>query len=69
MKFTSILAIAALVGSTEAASLNSMRRHRHPMSHEFIGTLPDVRPATPTEADIVAHEKARSEAAKVKKNP
>jgi len=28
-----------------------------------------VRPATPTEADIAAHEAARAEAAKVKKNP
>ena len=34
-----------------------------------VRTLPDVRPATPTEADIAAHEAARSEAAKVKKNP
>ena len=31
--------------------------------------LPDVRPHTPTEKEISDLEKARSEAAKVKKNP
>ena len=69
MKFTSILAIAALIGSTEATSLNSIRRHRQPHSMELVSTLPDVRAATPTEVDIAAHETARAEAAKVRKNP
>ncbi len=32
-------------------------------------TLPDVRADTVADADIAAHEKARAEAAKVKKNP
>jgi hypothetical protein len=34
-----------------------------------LATLPDVRADTVADADIAAHEAARSEAAKVKKNP
>ena len=34
-----------------------------------VNTLPDDRPALTTEDDIQGHEKARAEAAKVKKNP
>ena len=68
--FTYTIAVAALVASADAASISSLRRHRHhPSHHEFVSTLPDVRPDTVTEEDIAAHEAARSEAAKVKKNP
>lgn len=70
MKFAATLVLAALVSSTEATSLNSLRRHHHhPHSMELVATLPDVRPETPTEEDIAAHEAARAEAAKFKKNP
>jgi hypothetical protein len=34
-----------------------------------LATLPDVRADTVADADIAAHEAARAEAAKVKKNP
>ena len=34
-----------------------------------IETLPDVRPDLVADSDIAAHEAARKEAAKVKKNP
>ena len=57
MKFfnvASILAIALLVNDSSA--------HR-------LSTLPDVRADTVSDEDIAAHEAARSEAAKVKKNP
>ena len=68
--FTYTLAVAALIASTDAAAISSLRRHKHHPSHnEFVYTLPDVRPDTVTEEDIAAHESARSEAAKVKKNP
>lgn len=45
------------------------RHHRHPTSYQFVSTLPDVRADTVSDADIAAHEAARAEAAKVKKNP
>merc|ERR1711939_391333 len=54
MKFVNLFALAALVSYAEAVK---------------ISTLPDVRPDTVTEEDIAAHEAARNEAAKVKKNP
>lgn len=64
------LIIAALFASTASgAQLNSLRRHHHPHRHEFLATLPDVRADTVADADIAAHEAARAEAAKVKKNP
>ena len=69
MKFTVVLA-ALLFSSAEAAQLTSLRRHhRHPHRHEYLSTLPDVRADTVADADIAAHENARAEAAKVKKNP
>merc|ERR1719199_1258388 len=69
MKFITF-AVAALISTSEAANLNSLRKHRHhPSTNEFVSTLPDVRPDTVTEEDIASHEAARSEAAKVKKNP
>lgn len=50
--------------------MTSLRRHhRHPHGHEYLATLPDVRSDTVADADIAAHEAARAEAAKVKKNP
>lgn len=67
MKFALIL--AALVSSSQTAQLNSLRRHHHPHSMELVATLPDVRPETPTEEDIAAHEAARAEAAKFVMNP
>merc|ERR1712188_167295 len=45
------------------------RRHHHHHGHELVSTLPDVRADTVADADIAAHEAARAEAAKVKKNP
>ena len=67
MKF---LALAALLFTVEGAQLGSLRRHhRHPHGHEYLATLPDVRADTVADADIAAHEAARAEAAKVKKNP
>ena len=44
-------------------------RHHHNHGHEFISTLPDERPHTPTESEIATLESARAGAAKVKKNP
>ncbi len=68
MKFIATLAL--LVASSEATSLNAMRHHHHHLhSLEYLSTLPDVRDETVADADIAAHEAARSEAAKVKKNP
>ena len=65
MKFITLSSIALLIASTDAASLN-----RHPIKGvTFVQTLPDVRSDTVTEKDIAAHETARNEAAKVKKNP
>jgi len=65
MKFMSLSAFALLIASTEAANIN-----RHNIKGvTFLQTLPDVRSDTVNEKDIVAHEKARSDAAKVKKNP
>ena len=64
MKFLSISAMALLVASAEAASIN-----KHIRGVTFVQTLPDVRADTVTEKDIAAHEAARAEAAKVKKNP
>jgi len=61
-------AIAMLFASAEAAQLNSLRHH-HMHNREYIATLPDVRADTVADADIAAHESAREEAAKVKKNP
>ncbi len=70
MKFFVSLAVAMLVASTEATTLTALRHHHHrPHGHEYVSTLPDVRPDTPSEDDIAAHEAARAEAAKVKKNP
>merc|ERR1719223_209626 len=66
MKFLTLSAFAMLLASTEAASLN---RHKHIKGVTFIQTLPDTRADTVTEKDIAAHESARAEAAKVKKNP
>lgn len=67
MKFLTIAAL--LVASSEAANLNALRRHHHHHGHEYVATLPDVRADTVADTDIAAHEKARSEAAKIKKNP
>jgi hypothetical protein len=55
-----------LVASTDAASI---RRHHNIKGVTFIQTLPDQRADTVTEKDIAAHETARADAAKVKKNP
>ena len=68
MKFLTLSAIAMLFASAEAAQLNSLRHH-HIYNREYIATLPDVRADTVADADIAAHESAREEAAKVKKNP
>tara|TARA_B110000503_G_C7032166_1_gene364500 strand:+ start:163 stop:741 length:579 start_codon:yes stop_codon:yes gene_type:complete len=69
MKFQVILA-ALFLSSAHATQLHSLRRHhRHPHGHEYLATLPDVRADTVADADIAAHEAARAEAAKVKKNP
>merc|ERR1740133_865642 len=55
MKYTiAILALALLVNDSSATK---------------ISTLPDVRADTVSDEDIAAHEAARGEAAKVKKNP
>jgi len=68
MKFVtfSTIAIALLMAPSNATKIS--RRHHH-HGHEFVSTLPDVRPDTIVDADIAAHEAARAEAAKVKKNP
>ena len=69
MKFLT-LSIAMLFASVEGAQLNQLRRnHRHLYDREYVATLPDVRADTVADADIEAHEAARAEAAKVKKNP
>jgi len=67
MKFLTLSAI--LFATAEATQLNSLRHHRHIYDREYIATLPDVRADTVADADIEAHEAARAEAAKVKKNP
>ena len=69
MKFLTLSAIAMLLASTEATQLNSLRHHRQIYDRQYIATLPDVRADTVADADIAAHETAREEAAKVKKNP
>ena len=69
MKFLTLSAIAMLFASAEAAQLNSLRHHRHMGDRKYIATLPDVRADTVADADIEAHEAARADAAKVKKNP
>ena len=66
MKF---LTLIALFATAEATQLNSLRHHRHIYDRQYIATLPDVRADTVADADIDAHEAARAEAAKVKKNP
>ena len=68
MKFLTLSAIAMLFASAEAAQHNCLRHH-HIYNREYIATLPDVRADTVADADIAAHESAREEAAKVKKNP
>merc|ERR1719247_2166378 len=69
MKFAaySALAIALLLAPSQGTFLS--KRHHHHHGHDFVSTLPDVRPDTISDADIAAHEAARAEAAKVKKNP
>ena len=62
MKFT----VIALLGSVSAVAHH---HHHHPHYHNLVATLPDVRADTVSDTDIAAHELARSEAAKVKKNP
>lgn len=58
------LHIALLIASAQAINV------RTPVKGvTFVQTLPDVRADTVTEADIAAHEAARADAAKVKKNP
>lgn len=64
MKFTALSTFALLVASTEAAIVNKQFK-----GVTFLQTLPDVRADTVTEADIAAHERARADAAKVRKNP
>ena len=61
MKFSAYIALVA--------SASVERRHHHHHNYELVQTLPDVRTDTVTDADIAAHEAARAEAAKVKKNP
>ena len=51
------------------AAVAAVSRHHHHHNYELVATLPDERPATVSDADIAAHEGARAEAAKVKKNP
>jgi len=65
MKLVASIAALMLIGSTEAIQ----RHHHHVADVTFVETLPDERPATVSDADIAAHEAARDEAAKVKKNP
>ena len=52
-----------LIASTAAVSRRSFP------DVTFLETLPDVRPDLVTEGEIAAKESARSESAKVKKNP
>lgn len=54
LKLASLLGLIALCSEAQAIKVN---------------TLPDDRPELATEDDIAAHERARAEAAKVKKNP
>jgi hypothetical protein len=61
MKFTTLIAVVALLGVSA--------RHHHVRNYDYIATLPDVRADTVADADIAAHETARADAAKVKKNP
>jgi hypothetical protein len=65
MKLVASIAALMLIGSTEAIQ----RHHQHVADVTFVETLPDERPATVSDSDIAAHEAARDEAAKVKKNP
>merc|ERR1719379_524332 len=69
MKFVtySALAVALLLAPSQGTLLG--RKHHHHHGHELVSTLPDVRPDTVSDTDIAAHEAARAEAAKVKKNP
>ena len=67
MKFITI-AVAMLLSATEATQLTATKHHHH-RNYDYVQTLPDVRADTVADADIAAHEAARSEAAKVKKNP
>ena len=69
MKFVtySAIAIALLLAPSQGTLLG--RKHHHHHGHELVSTLPDVRADTVADADIAAHEAARAEAAKVKKNP
>ena len=60
MKFFAALALLA--------GAQARHHHHHPHNQELLATLPDVRPEIPTEADIQAHENARSEAAKIQYN-
>jgi len=62
MKFYTYLTLLV-----SASALDASRHHHH--HHELVQTLPDVRSDTVADADIAAHEAARAEAAKVKKNP
>ena len=64
MKFLTLSTFALLVASSQA-----INRHRHHPDVTFVSTLPDVRPDLVTEGEIASKENARSEAAKVKKNP
>ena len=67
MKFlASAVAIVMLMGTQDVAAV---KRHHHHHNYELVATLPDERPETVSDADIAAHESARAEAAKVKKNP
>jgi hypothetical protein len=63
MKF---LTYCALIAATAAVQRH---HHHHPQSVEYVATLPDVRADTVSDEDIAAHEAARGEAAKIKKNP
>jgi hypothetical protein len=54
MKFTQLFVLAAFLATSDALKLD---------------TLPDERADKVADADIAAHEAARAEAAKVKKNP
>jgi len=65
MKFFTVSAFAMLIATTQSVAIS---RHSVP-GVTFIQTLPDARADSVTEADIAAHETARAEAAKVKKNP